>query len=890
LALLSGTRLGPYEILSAIGAGGMGEVYRARDPRLDRDVAIKVLPEAFAADAARVARFQREARLLASLDHPNIAHIFGLEQNGHVHALAMEFVAGDDLSQRIARGPIPLDEALPIASQIAEALEAAHQQGIIHRDLKPANIKLKARGAPDASDCTVKLLDFGLAKALEPSPDLAGDVTSSPTISGPAMTEMGMILGTAAYMSPEQARGKPLDNRTDIWSFGCVLFEMLTGRRPFAGNDVSDVLASVLAREPDLSALPDTVPPSIRRLLRRCLHKDPQQRLRDIGDARIEIRDARARVNPEARLVPGSAPIRRNRERAVWIAALTLLALALADSWRMSLRPPVAVSEMRVEISTPPTTMPLSLAISPDGKTVAFVATTDGQSRLWLRSLETGLARVLAGTEAPEAPFWSPDGRSIGFFADNKLRRVGVDGGSVQTLANAGFGSGGTWNQDNVILFAALGRPISRVPASGGEPVALARLAQKGSDFAPQFLPDGRHFLYYVRGNPESRGVYIGQLDGSAEPRRLLVSDTGAVFAPSGHLLFVRDGALIAQAFDPTRLELSSGSGVQVAERVASDMSSPGVSVSRVGTIAYRTRSSGARRQFAWFTRTGKEIRRVGDSVNTALSNPSLSPDGQHVVLYRGMDGNTDVWLLETKRGTLSRFTDDAADDVMPVWSPHGDRIIFSSNRTGVPSLYSKSVAGDGNGEPLLSTAQPQTPTDWSRDGRYVLVNNHDPKLGINVWAVALDGKAKPFPVVQTAYDEQSGQFSPDGHWIAYQSNESGSHEIYLRPFPGPGNRVPVSTNGGTHLRWRPDGKELFYVAPDGRLMAVPIGLAPGTNSPEIGTAEPLFTPPLGGAVRQADFRHQYMVSPDGQQFLVAVAMDGPTSPISLIVNWKREQ
>jgi Tol biopolymer transport system component len=701
------------------------------------------------------------------------------------------------------------------------------------------------------------------------------------------MTQPGMILGTAAYMSPEQARGKPLDKRTDIWAFGCVLYEMLAGRRAFAGDEVSDVLASVLAREPDLAALPATAPPSIRRLLQRCLQKDRNERLRDIGDVRIEIRDAIAKPDSEGTIVASRRADRRSRERFAWMGALAVLTLALAASLILARRSGSAASEMRVDIATPTTTVPMSLAISPDGRTIAFVATSEGQSRLWLRSLESGAAQAVVGTESAESPFWSPDSRSVGFFAAGKVRRIDVDGGSVRTLANApGGGQGGAWNGDGVILFASLGNPILRIPATGGEPVALSRLALQGSDFSPQFLPDGRHFLYYVRASPEIRGVYVGQLDEALEARRLLDSDTGAVFAPSGHLLFVRQETLFAQDFDPIRLALT-GSPFPVAAHVASTRGAT-VSVSGTGAIAYRTSSAATQRQFVWFDRSGKEVSRVGDAVSTTLSSPSLSRDGQRVAMYRSVNaGNPDIWVLETKRGVFSRFTSDVADDVGPVWSPNGDRIAFSSNRTGVPDIYQKAVTAGGSEERLLSTAQPKSVTDWSPDGRLLLFSSRDPKKGTDIWALPLDGDGKPFPVVQTDFDEQGGQFSPDGHWIAYQSDESGRAEIYVQRFPDRGNKWQISTNGGSQIRWRRDGRELFYVALDGRLMAVAIGVSSNAQAPEVGTPVALFAPPLGGAVQQGDSRHQYMVASDGQRFLVATVTEEANTPITVILNWK---
>ncbi len=494
MTLTPGTRVGPYEIVSALGAGGMGEVYLARDQRLDRDVAIKILPSAFAADSDRVARFQREAKILASLNHPHIGGIHGIEEANGIVAIVLEFVDGEDLEQRIARGPIPLDEALAIARQIAEALDAAHEQGIIHRDLKPANIKVR-------SDDTVKVLDFGLAKAIEPALG-AADLSHSPTITTPAFTQAGLILGTAAYTSPEQARGKPLDKRTDVWSFGCVLYEMLTGRRAFAGESVSDVLASVLAREPDLATLPAETPASIRRLTDRCLRKDRHDRLRDVGDARLEIRGALDRTEPAQTFLPVASSDPNQRERLLWIGVVAPLLAAVAGATGYALRPVSPAPEMRLDIATPPSAVPMSVAISPDGRTIAFVATSEGSSKLWLRSLQSGVSRVVTGTDGAESPFWSPDSRSIGFFAADKIKRVEVEGGSVQTLANARSGLGGTWSQDGGILFGSLGNPILRIPATGGEPAALPSPPCRGVTSPPSSCPTDVTFFTTCAGTP----------------------------------------------------------------------------------------------------------------------------------------------------------------------------------------------------------------------------------------------------------------------------------------------------------------------------------------------------------------------------------------------------
>ncbi len=862
----------------------MGEVYKATDTNLKRAVAIKVLPASLAADADRLARFQREAEVLAALNHSNIAAIYGLERSGVTTALVMELVEGPTLADRITRGAIPLDEALPIAKQIAEALEAAHEQGIIHRDLKPANIKVR-------SDGTVKVLDFGLAKATEPTGTMSAGASQSPTITTPGMTQAGMILGTAAYMSPEQARGSDADKRADLWAFGVVLWETLTGTRPFDGATVSDTLASVLKTEPEWNVLAPGTPAAVRRLLRHCLQKDRKRRLDSAAAARLEIEEAMAQPSTvEGGVTWSASPA--SRGRPAWMTALAvaavLVAAVLAIPAVLHLRevPPPSPPEVRLEINTPPTTAPTSLAISPDGRTIVFVATSEGQSRLWLRVLDSVEARPLTGTNGAQNPFWSPDSRSVGFFADSRLKRIDiVDGGSVQTLANANRGTGGAWNRNSVILFTTLGDPIFRVSDTGGEPVAVTQLKTgQGSHFSPQFLPDGRHFLYWVRGNSDVRGIYVSEL-GSAESRRLLDADPGAKYVSSGHLLFLRRDTLFAQDFDPIRLELT-GNPFPIAEQVASNLGS-GISVSGAGSIAFRTSSANAQRQFVWFDRSGRELSKAGDSVSTPLSAPSLSLDGQRVALYRALDGNTDVWLFETKRGVLSRFTSDVADDVGPVWSPDGDRIVFSSNRKGIADLYEKSATAGGSEDLLLSTAQDKTAMDWSPDGRFLLFHSEDAKRSFDIWALPMGGNGKPFPIVQTDFADERAQFSPDGKWIAYQSDESGRVEIYVHPFPGPGNRWPISTNGGSQVHWRRDGKEMFYVALDGRLMAVPIKVAMNGGAPEVGTPVTLFAPRLGGAVQQADYRHQYMVSSDGDRFLVATVTEQANSPITVILNWK---
>jgi Tol biopolymer transport system component len=885
--LASGTTLGPYEIVALIGGGGMGEVYRAKDTKLGRDVALKILPATFTNDPERLARFRREAHVLASLNHPHIGAIYGLDKADGQQFLVLELVDGESLDRRIARGPIPVDDALAAAKQIAEALEAAHEKGIIHRDLKPANIAL-------TTDGSVKVLDFGLAKATEAASGTSLDVTNSPTITSPAMmTGIGVILGTAAYMAPEQAKGRAADKRSDVWAFGCVLYEMLTGRRAFDAEAISDTLAFVLTKEPDWPRLPLSTPPSIRRLLRRCLEKDRKRRLPDVGVARLEVDDAQREPHGEGQREQGGAS---RRERLVWASSLVLIVVGALAIGRQLLSTP-AVPEMRLDIATPTNTDPLSLAISPDGKWVVFVATFEGRSRLWLRSLETGSARPVPRTDSALYPFWSPDNRSVSFFADGKLQRIDIEGASVQTLATAGNGHGGTWNRDGTILFAnSTGRPIYRVSDTGGEAVPAIPAMQTNGTLQvsfrfPHFLPDGHHFLFYRSSSVESRGVYVAQLGGS-DARGLLDADAAALYASSGQLLFVRQGTLFAQNFNARRLELS-GTAWPITDGVAVDeqLNLAAFSASASGPIVYRAGSSvGQRRQLVWFDRSGNQIRTVGESDSNDQKDPSMSPDGGHVALNRRVNGNIDVWLVDTVRNISSRFTSDPAIDLYPIWSPDGARIVFQSNRKGAFDLYEKSISGAPGSERLiLASPQTKSASDISPDGRFLLyrARGSDPAGSWDIWAVPLDGNRKPFPVVQTNFQERDGQFSPDGKWIAYQSDESGRVEVYVQPFPGPGGKKRLSTNGGAQVRLRADGKELFYITLDGRLTAVRFSASADGRSFEAGAPAPLFAAHVGSVV-QPIARQQYAVFPDGQQFLVSRSIDEAGSTAITMILYPR--
>ena len=903
MSLPSGTRIGSYEIVAAIGAGGMGEVFRARDTKLNRDVAIKVLPAAFGDDPERLARFTREAQTLASLNHPNIATIYGIEEiassaasadllamtggalpgdggvatrgTGASRALVMELVEGEDLSVHIARGPIPIAEALPIARQIAEALEAAHEQGIVHRDLKPANIKVRTDG-------TVKVLDFGLAKAMDGGGATNSALSQSPTMSR-HMTEMGMIIGTAAYMSPEQAKGKTVDKRTDIWAFGVVLHEMLTGNRLFAAEDVSETLAAVLTRDVGITSLPEAMPSRLRALVRDCLVRDSKQRLRDIGEAR-RVLDRIINGAPDDVIAPvaASAPGAPSWKRAApWVMALVstvalVASLLMWAPWRAVPLP----FETRLDINTPPTEDPSSFAISPDGRRMVFVAPAPGGPSLWLRELNQTTAQVLPGTEDASYPFWSPDSRSVAFFTSTELKRLDIGAGLPQTLVDRAGGRGGSWGTEGIILIGTNSGPLSKVSASGGatSDATKATLAQGGHRW-PHFLPGGRQFLFHTQG--ENSVLYLGSLD-SLDSKRLAPAESGAQFVAPDWVFFLRQGVLTAQHIDLKRGELT-GEPVSIAEHVAFDgnRSKGAFSVSHEGSIAYRTGAFSAS-QFSWFDRSGKVVGTLGSSDRNGLSQPTLSPDGRRVAAARAMQGDPDLWLFEAGRET--RFTFEGGR--YPLWSPDGGRIAFAD--MGSASLKQKSSTGGGAEELLLaSSGGAIAPYSWSPDGRFLIYSRRDPVTAGDLWVLPLDGKQKPSVFVNSKFEERLAQFSPDGRWVAYTSDESGRNEVYLRPFPASSGQFPVSILGGTAPRWRKDGKELFYIAPDGRLMAVTVGLTTTGRTPAMGAPVALFQPHiLGGGAAVVGVMWQYDVAPDGR-FLINVPVgDAATAPITVIQNW----
>jgi Tol biopolymer transport system component len=883
MGLAAGTRLGPYEIVAPLGAGGMGEVYRARDTRLGREVALKVLPPLFARDSERMARFEREARLLASLHHPHIATLFGVEDSGEIFALAMELVEGPTLAERIAPGAMPLDEVLRIGRQIAEALEAAHERGVIHRDLKPANIKL-------TTDGEVKVLDFGLAKALDSDP-ASGSGSEAQTLIIDS-TRTGVILGTAAYMSPEQAKGKTVDRRADIWAFGVVLYEMLAGQRLFRGETSADTLAAVLTKDPAIDTQLASAPAPIRRLLRRCLERDPKKRLRDIGEARIAIDEFLS--EPQADAAPATAapiagPAKRPLAWMVLAASMAALAAGLGFVWLR--QAPPAERVLRYSIPAPERSSIHSIALSADGRRLAIAATTNGKNQIWLRDLESIEAQVLPGTDDAQFPFWSPDGKWIGYFAQERLKKIAVGGGAAQTLCDAPGGSGGTWNRDGVIVFSAPKIGLQRVSAAGGLPAAITKGDPAGNPLFPVFLPDGRRFLFVSDTESGQGVVYVGSLDGQS-PRKLFDQLSPLAYVPAqagskvGHVLFLRESTLLAQPVDERSMRIA-GELFPVAEQIFFKVYAgfAPFSASSDGVLVFQAAGNVAANQLTWMDRAGKPLAKVGEP--TREVGFVLSPDESMVAMWRSTSLKTsDIWLHDLARGADTRLTFDASLNVMPVWSPDGRRIAFSSKRTGNYDIYVKDVSGGGQDEPILQSSQYKIMCDWSRDGRFLLFavfKKTDPDL----WVVPVEGERKAVPFLATEFVETQGQFSPDSRWIAYQSDESGRPEIYVRPFPAAPGKWQISVGGGILPRWRGDGKELYYLSRDLKLMAAPLKAPAGARQAlETGVPQELFdthgvTPPRNVNA------FMYAPSADGQRFLVNVSGSQPyEAPLTVVVNW----
>jgi len=885
--LEAGTRLGPYEIQAAIGSGGMGEVYRARDTRLDRTVAIKVLPRGASADPDGRARFEREATTIAGLNHAHICTLHDVGNHDGVMFLVMELLNGETLADRLRRGPLPLKQALEVATEIADALAAAHGHGIIHRDLKPGNVMLTKAGGARPGSSQAKLLDFGLAKlkghGQQPAaPNAAG----TPAQSGP-LTAEGMIVGTLEYIAPEQLEGKPADARTDIFAFGAVVFEMLTGRKAFVGRSRASLMSAILTSEPPaVSSVQSAAPSALDRVIQKCLAKDPEDRWQTARDLESELTwIADGGAQPVTAAVQSRAGVRMLRA-AVAILSLALVA-SLGGIWMLRRQSPAPSHPVQFTVA-PPAPYALSRlaipALSPDGTKLAFTASPpDGPSVLFVRALNSLDATAIAGTADASSPFWSPDGQQLGFFSGRKLKRVGLSGGSPVTLAD-GYCCG-TWNRDGVILYTGLGRTVRgrrtfRISSEGGVATPVGNVDASRSETLhqwPVFLPDGRRFLYLSRsGRPDVQGIHAASLD-SGQETTVMPAATNAVFVAPGFLAFRRAGRLMVQTYDWQRSRLT-GEAVQVAEMVAGSEYAAFFSAVPAA-LAYVPGTDGPQ-ALTWLDRTGKRLGSVGEPGE--YYSPQLSPDERTLVVSRRnfATETRDIWLFDLARGgSPTRFTFDPADDMNPAWSPDGARVDFSSARKGQRDIYEKAASGTGEERLLLSSDLDKNVEYWSLDGRLLLFNRLSESGTTDIWALPRGGEGKPYTVLAGPADIQSTQPSPDGRFVAYQSSESGRYEIFIQDFPPTGRRWPISTAGGFSPQWRSDGKELFYVA-GSTLMAVDIRIAEGRLEP--GLPHALFEAPFISAGRNL-----FVPSRDGRRFLAVLRLEHAAArSITVELNW----
>jgi serine/threonine protein kinase len=868
--IATGTKLGRFEIRSKLGEGGMGEVYRARDEKLNRDVAIKALPTALSQDGDRLRRFEQEAQAAGALNHPNILAVYDVGTHEGSPYIVSEMLEGEELREQLNNGSLPQRKALDYAQQIAQGLAAAHERGITHRDLKPENLFV-------TTDGRVKILDFGLAKLSEP-PAVA-DGSNSEAATRRPLTNPGTVMGTVGYMSPEQVRGHEADHRSDIFSFGSILYEMLAGQRAFRRDTMAETMTAILKEEPpELSEINAKISLPLEKIVRRCLEKKPERRFHSASDLAFAIESlSGTSTNSSQTLAALTTLSRRSRmtKHLPWIVAGVLFTalLAVLPFVVSSLhRAPVDMRVTRVSILPPEKSKVSSLTVSPDGRRLAFTATDATDKRLlWVRPLDSLAAQPLAGTDNAIYPFWSPDSRFIGFFAGGKLKKIEVTGGSPSTLCNAQIGQGGAWNRADVIIFAPdNGNGLSRVSAAGGEPSPVTTLdasRQESAHRFPQFLPDGRHFLYFARSvQQENSAIYASSLD-QPQAKRIISTDTNVAYAPPGYLFFTRATTLMAQAFDVASLALT-GAPFPVAEQVGH------FSVSETGVLVYKSSDAG-KKQLVWFDRTGKQLGATGPPGEYLF--PALSPDEKRVAIDRndGQTGTYDIWLLDLARGIPSRFTLDPTNDVYPVWSPDGSRIVFGSSRDGALGLYQKSLSGAGSEEAILKSNDRKWPSDWSLDGRFILYTETNPNTLGDLWVIPLFGDRQPITFLQTKFNETNGVFSPDGKWIAYESDDSGSYQVWVQSFPA-GSKWQVSSEGGIQPRFRRDGKELFYLGTKGKLMAVEVKV--NTSGLEFSVPKLLF---------DTHSTDRYAVTVDGQRFLISTPIEESASaPITLILNW----
>jgi len=901
MTLSPGRRLGPYEIVASIGAGGMGEVYKARDTRLERTVAVKVLPSHLSASAETRQRFEREAKTISSLSHPHICALYDVGNQDGVEFLVMEYLEGETLSDRLVKGPLAFDSVLRFGCQIADALDKAHRQGIVHRDLKPANVMITRTG--------VKLLDFGLAKSFERSLDATGreqaaaarhpmaglSLTAIPTVMGsPNLTAEGTILGTFQYMAPEQLEGRDADARTDIFAFGAVLYEMATGRKAFSGRSQASLISSIMTADPaPVSSVTPTAPPVFDRVIRTCLAKDPDDRWQTAHDVAVQLRW----IQEGGSTAVAAPPVATRRSRTMRVVPWIVAALATAGltallvrDWR---RPSEPTRVMRLSVLPPEKTIftppgefaSTQFAISPDGRALAFVASAPGsQPLLWVRPLDSLTAVAVAGTENAAHPFWSPDSRSIGFFTPTSLKRVEASGGAPQKICDTAGGRGGTWSEEGVIVFSdTAASPLFRVPDSGGEPAPATRLSPSRGETShryPSFLPDGRRFIFFARGSRrDHQGISVASL-GSLDARSIVKSEGLAVYSPPGYLLTVQHGMLVAYSFDEKRATVR-GPPQRVAESVPSG-APPGyapIAVSANGLLAYSSTHLHGR-ELVWLDRSGKRLGTVGPAGD--YSTPDLSPDEKRIAvsMREGSKADTDIWLFDSGRAAWSRFTFDPANDRAPIWSPDGARILYASGSRGLLDLYEKPAGGAGEGRLVVGTAADKFPTDWSRDGRFIVYHTFGGKAW-DLWTAPTGGgKASPF--LDSRFTEVQGTISADGRWMAYASDESGRFETYVTEFPRKRGRWQISTNGGMQPTWSADGRELFYVAPDQTFMSVGVRVAEGFEAlPPVALFSANFPPSV-----PAYWRY-YVPTADGQRFLVAALLaEAGASPINVVLNW----
>ena len=897
MGLAPGHKLGPYEIHSALGAGGMGEVYRARDTRLERTVAIKILPEHLSSSPELKARFEREARAISCLNHPHICHLYDIGSQDGTAYMVMEYLEGETLAERLRKGALPLKQSLEFGIQIAEALARAHHGGILHRDLKPGNVMLTAGGA--------NLLDFGLAKTFPALVGAAGTAVSGMTPSTPTMTitdlsspskgltQRGTLVGTFQYMAPEVLQGTEADARSDIFSLGCVLYEMVTGRRAFEGKSQLNVLTGILEREPEpISLVQPTSPAALDHVVKTCLEKNPEERFQTAHDVKVQLKWIAAGGSQ----VGVTSPAQKFSRLGWLVAGAAVLALVLVLAYfTFGPRPGPVVRSI---IESPPGTSFVTMApssgpptISPDGTQLAFTARDDkGKTLLYVRPLSSLTAQPLDGTDEASYPFWSPDSREIGFFAGAKLKKIEASGGPPQTLCDATIGRGGAWGKGGVIVFApGPTDSLLQVSAEGGKPEPASKLdvtRGENSHRWPYFLPDGRHFLFWARSahGAQEHTVYVGSL-GSLDAKPLFKSEAAALYVPD-YLLFLRDQTLMAQPFNARRLE-TTGGPVPIAEHVAVNGTTqrPIFSASDNGTLVYRAGNAQGGWHLLWFTRDGKQTGSVGD-LNSYM-DPAISPDGTRLAvgLLNGQ-GNGDIWIFDLLRSTKTRLTFGPSIQRYPIWSPDGKTIFYGSNGKGGYHIYSKSVDGSGPEQVVMEGDEAFAfPESVSSDQHYLAYMRLSPdrKTGTDIWALPLVGERKPFPIVQTAFDDREGELSPDGKWMAYSNNESGRSEVYVTAFPGGGAKWQASTNGGEFPKWRRDSKELFFLDLAGNLAAVDV--SPFGSAVQMGTPHALFhATGIRGSLGP------YTVTADGKKFLVNSGdVKEESQPLTLVQNWPAE-